>query len=192
MTKRPYTNHGRLSDVLALIQVLAFDPHTHRSESGIKEELGHPVSESQGWTALAKEHPELFRVSSTADHPLSLVAHHVLPRDASEKRGPLSQEFTNVLIKTAIELHDRQVDAAAWWQQFMPPLLAALIAGGLTTGAQLVTLRWSQPIATGRFIHAGNPFPDAILLDTATGRYCYGDIAGQKNPSNVPSYKDLR
>lgn len=172
MTKRPYTKFGRLADVLALIQVLAFDPHAHRSESGINEELGQPASSAQGWVALAKEHPELFRVSATADHPLSLVARHVLPRDASEKRGPLSQEFTNVLSKTTIELHDRQVESTTWWKQFMPPLLAALIAGGLAIGAQVVILRLTHPVTTGRFVHAGDPYPDAILLDTATGRYC--------------------
>ena len=41
MTKRPYLKPGRLADVLALIQVLAFDPHAHRSEAGvIEKELG--------------------------------------------------------------------------------------------------------------------------------------------------------
>lgn len=191
MTKRPYTKPGRLADVLALIQVLAFDPHTHRSESGINEEIGKPTSSSQAWIALAKEHPELFRVSATADHPLSLVARHVIPRDGSERRGPLSQEFTNVLIRTAIELHDRQVEAGGWWKQFMPSLVAALIAGGVAISSQFLAQHLSHPVTTGRFVHAGDPYPDAILLDTATGRFCYGDIAGQKNPSNVPSCKDL-
>ena len=198
MVKRPYTKPGRLADVLALIQVLAFDPHTHRSESGgtrgtggIRKELGEPSSAAEGWIALAREHPELFRISEEADHPLSLVARHVQPKEG-ERREPLSQEFANVLIRTAIELHDRQVAMRAWWKQFMPPLLAALIAGGLAIGAQFLASRWSHPPTTGRFVHAGVPYPDAILLDTATGRYCYGDIAGQKNPSNVPSCKDLR
>jgi hypothetical protein len=197
MTKRPYTKPGRLADVLALIQVLAFDPYPHRSESGgskpsggIKSELGEPSSSAGGWTALAKEHPELFRVAAHGDSPLSLVARHVLPKD--QRQEGLSQEFTNVLIRTAIELHDRQVAAGAWWKQFMPPLLAALIAGGLAIGSQFLALRLSHPATSGRFVHAGNPYPDAILLDTATGRYCYGDIVGQKNPSNVPSCKDLR
>ena len=74
----------------------------------------------------------------------------------------------------------------------MPPLLAALIAGGLAIGAQFLALRLSHPATSGRLIHAGDPYPDAILLDTATGRYCYGDIVGQKNASNIPSCKDLR
>lgn len=48
MTKEPYTKAGRLGDVLALIQMLAFDPDTHRSESGIIEkELGPPTSSTE-------------------------------------------------------------------------------------------------------------------------------------------------
>jgi hypothetical protein len=198
MTNRPYTKPGRLADVLALIQVLAFDPHAHRSESGgskgsggIKSELGQPCSSAGGWIALAREHPELFRVSEHGESLLSLVARHVQPRDESETRGPLSQEFTNVLIRTAIELHDRQVEAAAWWKHLMP-LWVAFLAGGLTIVSSVATLRWGHPMNTDRFVRAGDPYPDAILLDTATGRYCYGDIVGQKNPSNVPSCKDLR
>jgi hypothetical protein len=192
MTKGTYTKRGRLGDVLALIQVLAFDPDTHRSESGIVEkELGPPVSSTGGWVALAKEHPEIFRVSDEARNPLSLVARHVQPSDPTKKRPPLSAEFTQTLIKTAIELHDRQMDAAARWKHFVP-LWTALITGLLVIASSLLTLKFAHPTQPGRFVRAGDPFPDAILLDTVTGRYCYGDMAGQKNPSNVPSCKDLR
>jgi len=192
MTKGAYTKPGRLGDVLALIQVLAFDPDTHRSESGIIEkELGSPASSKEGWVALAKEHPEIFRVSDEAKHPLSLVARHVQPSDPTKKRPPLSAEFTQTLINTAIELHDRQKDAAARWRHFVP-LWTALITGVLVIASSVLTLKLSHPTPPGRFIRAGDPFPDSILLDTVTGRYCYGDIAGQKNPSNVPSCKDLR
>ncbi len=70
--------------------------------------------------------------------------------------------------------------------------LDALLAGAVAIASSLVTLRWSnRPVVSGRFVRAGDPFPDTILLDTVTGRYCYGDIAGQKNPSNVPSCEDL-
>jgi hypothetical protein len=92
MTKGAYTKPGRLSDVLALIQVLAFDPDTHRSESGIIEkELGSPASSKEGWVALAKEHPEIFRVSDEAKHPLSLVARHVQPSDQLRNDRPCQQ-----------------------------------------------------------------------------------------------------
>ena len=97
----------------------------------------------------------MFRVSEGGDHPLSLVARHVQPRDGSEKRGPLSQEFTNVLITTAIELHDRQVDAAARWKQLIP-LWVALLAGGLVIFSSIATLRWGHPVVSGRFVKAGD------------------------------------
>jgi hypothetical protein len=67
-----------------------------------------------------------------------------------------------------------------------------LITGVLVIASSVLTLKLSHPTPPGRFIRAGDPFPDSILLDTLTGRFCYGDIAGQKNPSNVPSCKDLR
>jgi hypothetical protein len=136
----------------------------------------------------------MFRVSEEDKHPLSLIARHVqpvIPGDPDKKRLPLTPEFTQTLIATAIDLHDRQDEEANWWKHLMP-LWSALLAGVLAIASSLATLRLSRPVTTGRFVHAGDPYPDTILLDTATGRYCYGDIAGQKNPFNVPSCKDLR
>jgi hypothetical protein len=162
-TKRPYTKPGRLADVLALIQVLAFDPHAHRSEPGIIErELGHPSS-TGGRIVLAKEHPEIFRVSEEGVHPLLLVARHVQPRNQDGKRGPLSREFTNVLIKTAIDLHDRQVDAASWWKHMMP-LWTALIAAFVVIASSLLTLRFSHPSASGRFARVAQRFLAHFVL----------------------------
>ena len=89
MKERPYTKPGRLSDVLALIQVLAFDPDTHRSDLGIiNKELGPPSStRDASWLTLAKEHRELFRVSEKAEHALSLVARHVQPSDPTRSEN---------------------------------------------------------------------------------------------------------
>ena len=193
MAKSAYTKSGRLADVLALIQVLAFDPHTHRSESGvIDREIGTPAS-ATGWMVLAKEHPELFRVSEEASHPLSLIARHVqpvIPGDPDKKRLPLSPEFTQTLVKTAIDLHDRQIEAAAWWKHWMP-LWAVLLGGVLAGVSSFATLRWGHPTVSNRFVRAGDPYPDPILLDTETGRFCYGEIPGQKNPSNIPSCQSV-
>ena len=102
-----------------------------------------------------------------------------------------SQEFTNVLIKTAIDLHDRQVDAASWWKHMMP-LWTALIAAFVVIASSLLTLRFSHPSASGRFVRVGEPYPDSVLLDTATGRYCYSDILGQKNSFNFPTCREPR
>lgn len=131
----------------------------------------------------------MFRVSEEARRPLSLIARHVQPvisGDVNKERAPLSPEFTQTLIRTAIDLHDRQVEEAAWWKNWMP--LWAVLLGALLAGASsFVTLRWGHPTVSSRFVRAGDPYPDPILLDTATGTFCYGGIPGQKNPSNVPS-----
>jgi len=111
-SEAPYTKPGRLADVLALIQVLARDPHTRRREKGVAKDIaGRPIS-AQSWFALAKEHREFFRMDNESDESvfgLSLVSRYVLPEDEAERRPQLSPEFVSVLMQTAINLHDRQV-----------------------------------------------------------------------------------
>jgi hypothetical protein len=171
MSNHPYTKSGRLNDVLALVQVLAFDRYAHRRESGIiNKELGPPIS-SEGWITLAKAHPELFRVSDEEKSPLSLVARHVTPHDKDGKTPPLDPQFTQVLIKTAIDLHDRQVAAAERWKQYVLPLLPALIGGVAAVLVTLLTLHFSGSAKTGRFVPTKEN-GGLILLDTATGQLC--------------------
>jgi hypothetical protein len=138
MTAGPYTKTGRLADVLALIQVLAFDENTHRSIAGIQEELQTSPTSGESWSSVAGEHPEFFRVRKEAKRPLSLVARHVLPEDI-EGRRPISPELAHRLLETAIDLHDRQVSAAERWKSFVP-LWSALIGGVFGTGSALLTL----------------------------------------------------
>jgi hypothetical protein len=112
---RKYTNPDRLADVLALLQQLALDKDDRSSELEVKDQLGLPRS-SERWTLIAEEHPEFFRVRparaedphSTADNKtrLSLLARHAMP---SVLRGQFPIDFVQALIKTAIELHDREV-----------------------------------------------------------------------------------
>jgi hypothetical protein len=138
MTKGAYTKPGRLSDVLALIQVLALDEHSHRSEPGVKQELQGNPSSSNSWITLAKEHPEFFRVKLEGEHVLALVARHVMPRNSAGIQA-MPDELTHTLLKTAIDLHDRQVSAAERWKNFVP-LWAALIGGIFGTLSVLITL----------------------------------------------------
>jgi hypothetical protein len=138
MSKGAYTKLGRLSDVLALIQVLALDEHSHRSEAGVKQELQGNPSSSDSWVILAKEHPEFFRVKSDGEHVLALIARHVIPRNPAGIRQ-MPDELTYSLLKTAIGLHDRQVSAAEKWKNFVP-LWAALIGGIFGTLSVLITL----------------------------------------------------
>ena len=61
--RRKYLIDERLEDVLALIQVLALDKDSHRSEEGLKSELPARPDSSESWLKLAKEHQEFFRVA---------------------------------------------------------------------------------------------------------------------------------
>jgi hypothetical protein len=138
MKKGAYTKPGRLSDVLALIQVLALDEHSHRSEPGVKQELQGNPSSSDSWVTLAKEHPEFFRVKAEGEHVLALIARHVMPKSPAGIRE-MPDELTYSLLKTAIDLHDRQVSVAEKWKNFVP-LWAALIGGIFGTLSVLITL----------------------------------------------------
>jgi hypothetical protein len=148
---RPYLRPGRLGDVLALIQVLSLDEHAHRSEQGLVVELQGPPSSGASWRALAQEHPEFFRVKATGDHAVSLTARHVLPKVA-DVRPSLPADFTHQLLRTAIELHDRQVEASERWRTLIP-LIAVILTGLFSLGA--VYLGWhlgraaptEQPVA---------------------------------------------
>lgn len=95
--KRPpssYLAEGRLADVLALIQVLALDEKTHRSEDGLASELQGPPRSAQKWPQIAERHPEFFRVRPLGEHRVSLVARHVAPSE-EDSHPPLSTDYTS-------------------------------------------------------------------------------------------------
>ncbi|HET6841145.1 MAG TPA: hypothetical protein VFK06_05580 [Candidatus Angelobacter sp.] len=138
ITRRIYTKDGRLADILALIQVLALDTYTYRSEQGLqdKELQGCPVS-ADSWAEIARQHPEFFRVDEKRNHKVSLVARHVLPKEENETdKPPLSKDFVFSLIQIALTLHDREVAAM---NRFMP-LWTALVGGLIGTGSTILTL----------------------------------------------------
>jgi len=140
--KRPYLKERRLADVLALIQVLALDEYAYRSEKGLTDELQVSPASAASWREVALEHPEFFRVSVKDDPLVSLTARHVMPK-AQGPRQPLPADFTQQLLRTAIELHDRQAEAALRWRTWIP-LLAALIAGLFSIGAVYIGWRFGQ------------------------------------------------
>lgn len=140
LAKRPYSNPYRLPDVLALIQVLSLDEYTHRTESGMMEELQFGPVSSDSWTSLAKEHPEFFRLGS-GDKNIALIARHVMPRGVDGKKPKLPTEVMQKLFQTAIDIRDRQLNAKEWWKPFVP----ALIAGILGIVASLATIWLRNP-----------------------------------------------
>ena len=126
-SKRPYLIENRLSDVLALIQVLALDKHTHRTEDGLQDELqGNPKS-AENWTVLAQGHPEFFRVAVDKQNKISLVARHVIEAD-EQGASELSPDLIKKLIEVAIELHDRQKERSDSWKVWLP-IIAVVIVG---------------------------------------------------------------
>ena len=130
--KHPYLIEGRLSDILALIQVLALDEHTHRSEDGLAKELRGKPRSATTWGELAADHPEFFRFNpaTNRDHPVSPIARHVVQKDGTGNR-PFPIEYTSKLLDLAVELHDREVKRAQVWHIWLP-VLAAVIVGLLT------------------------------------------------------------
>ena len=126
--KEKYLKEGRLEDVLALIQVLALDKDSHRSEEGLKLELLAQPNSANSWTQLAKEHQEFFRVAKDKTNSIALVSRHV-SENSAVKRPPLSSKHTQALLHAAIELHDRQIRWNQRWTVLVPIWVAVI--GGL-------------------------------------------------------------
>ena len=132
MADKRYLIEHRLSDVMALIQVLALDEWSHRSEKGLEVEMQGPPHSAQSWPQLASEHPEFFRVKKDGKRGIALVARHVKPKEDDDekpaRRQPLDDVFTGELLRAAIELHDRQIKREDRWA-ITVPIWAAVITG---------------------------------------------------------------
>ena len=125
-SERQYATPERLSDVMALIQVLALDKHAHRSECGLQKELQILPRSAPTWTEVAKDHPEFFRVQTGGDYPISLVARHVLLGQREGGAAHISADFVAGLLRAAIDIHDRQVRRCERWT-YLVPIWVALI-----------------------------------------------------------------
>lgn len=129
-----YLQPGRLADVLALIQVLAYDHHSSRSESGLDDELQRKPFVGSSWMALAKQHPEFFRVrgNPSQEPRVALLARYVLDQQplpsGEEKRPPLDASIANKLMELAIQLHDKQLERKNRWRMLVLPLVVAVIS----------------------------------------------------------------
>jgi hypothetical protein len=139
-----YLQPGRLADVLALIQVLAYDREAYRSEEGLDDELQRKPSVGETWMALAKQHPEFFRVRNdpARKQRVALLARYVLDhkqlQDGEEKRPPLEATVTNKLMELAIQLHDKQLERKNRWRTVILPMAVAVIAAGASIAASII------------------------------------------------------
>jgi hypothetical protein len=142
---KQYLNPSRLGDVLALIQVLALDENVYRSDGSLEKELQGKPKSAPSWSEVARAHPEFFRVRPEVEHPVSLIARHVLPKNEEGVRQ-ITSEFAGQLIATAVDLHDRQVKRSERWT-YLVPIWVALITGIFVLGA--VALKAIFPCALG-------------------------------------------
>ena len=124
-------------------------PATTSASSRTSAHLSRAVEDLQGrprsvdqeeesaktWTYVAQAHPEFFRVDPEADRAISLVARHATPNfDDKGGREPLTADFVGNLLRSAVEIHDRQVRRSERWT-YLLPIWVVLIAGifGLVT-----------------------------------------------------------
>jgi hypothetical protein len=141
----PYlSNSRRLADVLAALQVMGAYTFASRKYEAWVENLGQPVSAKE-WKSIFAEHPEFFRVSGewvslrwrhgydrTYSHEhVRDLAHDEIAALSEEQRSkltrrPLTSDQIEALMKTAIELHSREI-AHQQERRWLTPLLFALL-----------------------------------------------------------------
>jgi hypothetical protein len=141
----PYlSNRRRLADVLAALQVMGAYTFSSRKYEDWVENLGRPVSAKE-WESIFAEHPEFFRVSGewvslrwrhgydrTYSHEqVRDLTHNEIAALREEQQGkltrrPLASDQIEALMKTAIELHSREI-AQQQERRWLTPLLFALL-----------------------------------------------------------------
>jgi len=145
-----YLKPGRLSDVLALIQVLAYDKFAKRTNAGLTNELRKGPLTADTWIEIGRQHPEIFRVLEAERHrsgqdTVALITRFVqepiAPADPDEppKSPPLSPDQTGKLMELAIQLHDREVQRRDRWKTVVVPTVIAIIAAGASIVAAVIS-----------------------------------------------------
>lgn len=136
-----YLKTQRLSDILALIQVLALDKEYRHSEEELRDELQGKPGSAASWTSVAAQHPEFFRVRGEAEgttdkhHRVSLLARHARPKDETGARV-VPVEFVLKLLDVAIDLHDREVTRHDRWK-YLVPIIVGIVAAAATVIAAI-------------------------------------------------------
>ena len=162
-----YLKQGRLSDVIAALQIMGAGERPEKSIKGWAKELSYDDSDAEvgRWTTAFKEHPEFFLVYRLQGDPNKLksalrwrytnklydskTGKEYTPQEKEElpeeDRGnlttkPLTSDAIAALMNTAIELHSRAIEeltASRWWV----PILAALLGFvGALLGATVAAL----------------------------------------------------
>ncbi|BBJ24729.1 hypothetical protein [Candidatus Nitrotoga sp. AM1P] len=114
--------------------------------------------------ALAKQHPEFFRVRNdpTRKPRVALLARYVLDHkqlpDGEEKRPPLEATVANKLMELAIQLHDKQLERKNRWRTIILPMAVAVIAAGASITAAIIgTSKPTAPAVAQQVAPADRP-----------------------------------
>ena len=124
-----YTEPGQLSDVLALVQILAFAPQPSRTVVQLADALrGPPSSGQRTWGEVAELHPEFFRVWGKNLDQVALASRYVA--EGGPGQGEFPADFAQHLMRTAIEIHDREARRRDRWALYLPLVIAVVGALG--------------------------------------------------------------
>jgi hypothetical protein len=150
-----YLKPGRLSDILSLVQVLAYDKFAKRTDAGLTTQLRRGPLTASTWTEIGQQHPELFRVLEAEKHSsnqetVALISRLVQPGipaegpDEPPKSQPLTPDQAGKLMDLAIELHDREVQRRDRWKTVLTPMIVAVIAAAASVIAAVISTSKSQ------------------------------------------------
>ncbi len=129
-----YLVPGRLQDVLALIQILGYGTEPDLTPREICVSLqdvsdGAKPAEDRlrHWEQVARAHPEFFRVSGKSAS-ISLAARFVAGKEPSARI--LQLEVVQHLMRTAVDIHDREARRSERWTLYLPLIIAVIGAVG--------------------------------------------------------------
>ena len=171
-----YLKPGRLSDVLALVQVLAYGELTKQTDAGLTNQLRRGPLTADTWINVGRQHPELFRVLEAEAHGsgqetvalISRLFQPALPASPSNvppKSTPLTPDVTGKLIELAVELYDREVQRRDRWKSVMVPMIVAVIAAvAAVTSAVIGSMKQAdRPIQAVPGSGASSPAPNPTV-----------------------------
>ena len=138
-----YLKPGRLADVIALIQLLAFDPKGYPSAVRMRRRLGRAPLSASTWLEIAKDHPEFFRARTKEEDPdrkerAALIIRYVIGKIEDEKgekaRPPLQPAMASNLFEMAADLHAKQCAHRDRWH----PWLFGSLGAGIAFAGQVI------------------------------------------------------
>jgi hypothetical protein len=88
---------------------------------------------------VAQQHPEFFRVAGQDRNSVSLAARHAIGDNEAERSLPM--DFVQQLMRTAIDIHDREAKRAEKWMLYLPLIIAVIGALGSVATAVADLLR---------------------------------------------------